>query len=211
MYRSYRDIIDAVGKPPLWWVDGVPRFEPFTPRLAINYGREVALVHCRCQCCGFRYDIAKCGGGEPDSLREYHALYCSMEIGDPPNFCCSPGHATSVEEIEILQFWYMPNYVDWVRDRSMELPCYDHPQAHASGLKMWPQVLEEKGLERLERLAIESGDLDAEADVWRVAGYQRPRAVVAFIACQAALRGGESQRADRRIEVMRWLKETDER
>jgi len=76
---------------------------------------------------------------------------------------------------------------------------------------MWPQILEEKGLERLERLAIESGDLDAEADVWRLAGYQRPRAIVAFIACQAALRGGESQRADRKIEVMRWLKETDER
>jgi hypothetical protein len=35
-------------------------------------------VHCRCQCCGFRYDIARCGGGEPDSLREYHALYCDL-------------------------------------------------------------------------------------------------------------------------------------
>ncbi len=211
MYRSYRDIIDAAGKTPLWWVDGVPRFEPFSPALAINYGSEVALVHCRCQCCGFRYDIAKCGGGEPDSLREYHALYCDLQIGDPPNFCCSPGHASGVNEIEILQFWYMPNYVEWVRDQGMELQCYDHPQANALGLRMWPQVLEEKGLDRLDRIAGEQRDRDAQADVWRLAGYQRPRAIVAFMACQGAEAMGRSERAALRIEVMRWLKESDER
>lgn len=211
MYRSYKDIIDLVSKPPLWWVDGVPRFEPFSPNKAIAYGDEVALVHCRCQCCGFRYDIAKCGGGEPESLRDHYALWRSVDIGDPPNFCCSPGHASTAEEIEILQFWHAETPIHWVRDQSMELPCIDHPLAAQLGLKLWPTILEEKGLAKAEEEAAKQGDLDAMADIWRRAGYDRPRAIVAMLMSSAGRREGEDLHVRRRRRIIDWLKQSDSR
>jgi len=53
MHAGYEDIIEAVGKAPLWWDQhGVPRFRPHHPDLAADiYADEVVLLRIACQRC----------------------------------------------------------------------------------------------------------------------------------------------------------------
>jgi hypothetical protein len=44
MYVKYDDILRRSPEKPLWWVEGVPHYEPLRPRLATIYGRQVARV-----------------------------------------------------------------------------------------------------------------------------------------------------------------------
>ena len=53
MHAGYEDIIEAIGKPPLWWDEhGVPRFRAHHPKLSPDiYANEVVLLRIACQCC----------------------------------------------------------------------------------------------------------------------------------------------------------------
>lgn len=59
MYQPYFDITEKLGTP-LWWDEnGVPRYQPFEPRLCADiYFRYAALIEIRCQGCGQTFPVA---------------------------------------------------------------------------------------------------------------------------------------------------------
>jgi hypothetical protein len=124
MYISYNDIISRISQKPKWWLYGVPRYDDFSPKNATVYGKEVALVHTKCQACRHRYDVAIVGTSKAKSLRYVCEIYASLDIGDPPDACCSSTSMQSVE-IEILQYWERgrdSERFNWIRDQQMEKP-----------------------------------------------------------------------------------------
>jgi|GEM_PF-1366107 len=130
MHLQYHDILSRIADPPKWWLDGVPRFDDFSPKGLLS--SEVALVHSECQDCGVRYDIAVTP--KPPlfhSLRTQLAYLNEFDIGDPPNACAEikggvrcAGYAMTVSELEILEFWSRRPGLkrDWLRIEALEKP-----------------------------------------------------------------------------------------
>jgi hypothetical protein len=111
MHAGYEDIIEAVGKPPLWWDQrGVPRFRDHHPDLASDiYASEVVLLRIACQRCLHEQlvqmtwghnDVMTClirdewaalrRGENIDDSRTAHTLAAavrdgSIHYGDPPH------------------------------------------------------------------------------------------------------------------------------
>ena len=53
MYPLYEDITKRIAEKPLWWdQNGVPRYEPFNPKMCDIYADYGALSLIRCQGCG---------------------------------------------------------------------------------------------------------------------------------------------------------------
>jgi len=145
MHIKYHDIIRKIRQRPLWWLDGVPRYEPFSPEpLGVS---EIALVHTECQDCGLRYDVA-IGRRPPhyQSLRNILAYENRLDVGDPPFACqelgsktCGAGYCMSSLEIRILEFWESTTEgirQTWKRNSEMERnladagyykPCQNSP------------------------------------------------------------------------------------
>ena len=57
MNPDFSDIIDAVGREPLWFYDwtGVPRYVAFSPDELGVYDHYALLVEIACQSCGRRF------------------------------------------------------------------------------------------------------------------------------------------------------------
>jgi hypothetical protein len=114
MFASYRDIIEAVGREPLWFDEQrVPRFVPYQPGLAAHWrADERALLLVCCQACRREFRVAfsatrgvPIAGSQRTGLA---ALIIERQIryGDPPNLpCCEVGPFTSVVELRVLEYW----------------------------------------------------------------------------------------------------------
>lgn len=151
MWHDYRDIIERIATPPLWWDEhAVPRFVPFSPRLLADiYADEAALVLVTCQSCAKEYPVAfawsahskmemvtrlmAAGRSSEAAAREAFGMNLAHQIrnkqihfGDPPNACdddCSAGATMNSEPRQVLEYWSrdMNKGFEWARDRALEI------------------------------------------------------------------------------------------
>jgi len=123
MHRCYRDILDRVSDPVLWFDEvAVPRFEPFSPALTANiYADEAVLVRIECQGCAHAFDVAftSPAASRPiapdDTCFRRHPMLCDyivagqLHYGDPPNIeCCDAGASMNSVPRIVLEYWYKP-------------------------------------------------------------------------------------------------------
>lgn len=132
MKQAYADIRALTDDAPLWFTrDGVPRYQPFHPKMLGIYDRSAGLFEIACQSCGQRLMV---GDGAPtltlhslmrSEVVEIHveAFVHGWTCGDPPRHDCSGGgetmHAT---EISVIEAWEEPAVGDWVRRIDLEGP-----------------------------------------------------------------------------------------
>lgn len=184
MHLKYHDILRRACGRPLWWLDGVPRYEPFSPDVAGTI--EIALVQIICQSCGTRYDVAiRPTPPFYHELRDVLAYTNSLEVGDPPFAChelgateCSAGYCTSSLAIKVLEFWWRTGPVaEWQRDQSLERMLAD---AHGNGIaeKVPPQPvflrINNSDKENEWREARERGDFPTMTRLLAEFGCERP-------------------------------------
>jgi len=158
MYIEYDDIVSRIPGKPLWWLNGVPRYEPFKPDDVGVYAKEAALVRTACQVCAVVFDIGFAGPSPdyPFGMRPYLAMHGALWIGDPPNNFhrkdnCT-GRFSGSTEVAIIEFWRRPDY-EWVRDPEMERPLPNGYAVH--GLN---DLLGRAGLDARYSEAVEAGD-----------------------------------------------------
>ncbi len=136
MHHHYKDIIDRISDPPIWWDEyAVPRFEEFEPGDgAYIYADEVALLHVQCQGCG--HDFRVCMSTSKTSRinlaesSEDNTVYWSsleeiikartIHYGDPPNFCCAAGATMNSIPRRVLGYWRR-SHLDWIRITQNEI------------------------------------------------------------------------------------------
>ena len=191
MHLKYHDILRHVPHGPLWWLNGVPRYEPFSPDVAGTF--EIALVHTECRECGTRYDVAV----QPrpplfHSLRTILAYRNHLDVGDPPFACeelgtaqCLAGYCMTSVEIEILEFWYRADIsAKWQRDASLERLLADaSPTAGRESAPPEPVYLRIHNSERKDEWhqARERGDFPAMVEFLAAFGCERPADVANMI------------------------------
>lgn len=123
MHRCYRDILDRIDEPVIWFDEAAaPRYEPFAPNLTANiYAVEAALVRIECQSCSKSFDVAftSPAGSKPLDENEFDAhrgpllrnfiRARKLHYGDPPNVeCCSAGASMNSVPRVVLQYWVQP-------------------------------------------------------------------------------------------------------
>lgn len=123
MKCKYTDILSRIDQEPIWFDEhGVPRYEPFTPRLVADiYAARVALVHIQCQNCKHPFKVAFSARATnyrlPDRIRTKELCY-----GDPPNItCCPPGATMSSDSIRVLEYWDSEIGNGWIRVPELEI------------------------------------------------------------------------------------------
>jgi hypothetical protein len=191
MHLKYHDILRHASGRPLWWLDGVPRYEPFSPDVAGTF--EIALVQTACQGCGTRYDVSV--RPRPPlfhKLRNVLAYTNSLEVGDPPFAChelgatqCSAGYCTSSLEIKILEFWWRTGIrAEWQRDKRLERLLVD-ANGNGTGETEPPQpvFLRIHNSEKRDewRQARERGDFSAMTKLLAEFGCERPADVANMV------------------------------
>lgn len=130
MYISYFDILDRIDAKPTWWLNGVPRFEPFAPKDTNVYAREAALIETHCQQCGTRFDVGifQCSAVGDEATLAEGIRNGTLPIGDPPNIdCCASGPTMTSDLERVLEYWRRDTKVsfEWVRDASLEIELTD--------------------------------------------------------------------------------------
>lgn len=150
MHLDYSDILSRLGKP-LWHdSNGVPRYEPFTPRAATVYGDYVALLEIGCQACTTRMIVAKVwmfldalrilraqgrkdislAPGMPNTVSaDPWTAIGSFHYGDPPRHnredgeFCHAGSTMNSIPIRVIEFWSRRRHIssEWVRQPEYEL------------------------------------------------------------------------------------------
>jgi hypothetical protein len=137
MKQYYRDIMDRIPEPPIWYdMDGVPRYCEMDPGYVSNiYADEVLFFEIACQECGTRYNVVKYTDkfsryesylkytwGKPNypyNEREFsieHKLWKLEEqisYGDPPCRVCCSGATMSSETVRGLSFWKRHPFTSW--------------------------------------------------------------------------------------------------
>lgn len=182
-FPSYDDIISRIAKSPLWWMEGVPRYEPFSPQRAQIHAYEIALVHTECQSCRTRFDVCIGGryGGHGQSLEDLLAVSATLHVSDPPNVSCCPyGYSMTSLEIAILQFWRLTDR-SYVRIPELELLLDDADEGDRSRPRIPPpavRLIMHAGLESELNAAITAGDRGAQLNLLRRVGCSRPEEVV---------------------------------
>jgi hypothetical protein len=133
MRAVYRDILEAAGKPPLWWDrNGTPRFAPFRPELCPNiYAKEVALLLIECGGCQKRFHVEVHSHQYTERLlstamAEMAAPNQTLEppdYGDPPRHeCQSAGETMHADTIQVLEFWEQSRTTgNWQRRPDLEI------------------------------------------------------------------------------------------
>jgi len=123
MHIDYGDITDRISEPPIWWLDGVPRYKPFQPHDLDVYARKVVLLSCACQSCGKIFLIGQHGRQSEDLPYDDDPPSHSYGNGDE----CA-GTTMTMEWIRIIQYWsrmpYDPEVEgsgQWARDSSREV------------------------------------------------------------------------------------------
>jgi hypothetical protein len=124
MLFDYSDIWGRISEKPLWWFEGVPRYEPFHPRWL--GGIEAALVQSKCQQCRADFFVGVCSPRHPHlSLKETMMRGNTLWLSDPPRvFCCQGGHAMTSLAIQVLQFWSRDG-IEWIRLPELERELSD--------------------------------------------------------------------------------------
>jgi hypothetical protein len=85
MHAGYEDILEAAGKPPLWWdQNGAPRFGPHHPNLAADiYASEVVLLRIACQRC-LQEQLVQMTWSTMDAMRWHiHVEWAALRKGEP--------------------------------------------------------------------------------------------------------------------------------
>lgn len=135
MWPDYQDIRSRLGDP-LWWDEhGVPRYEPFHPKLCDIYARFAALIEVSCQNCCRRFPV---GVSQPEfrlfpTVRQVEPPTQEsigwFHYGDPPRHEC-PGDTMNVDSLRILEFWRRGEETgwEWVRDPAFEFVMDDVPE-----------------------------------------------------------------------------------
>jgi len=137
MRPSYSDIRALTDQESLWFTkDGVPRYQPFYPKMLGVYDRSAVLVEIECGSCGRRMLI---GDGTPAmtlfriARGEFSEITLerfakSWVAGDPPRHDCpGAGETMSANEVAIIEAWERTgsNPDAWVRRTDMEGPIAD--------------------------------------------------------------------------------------
>ena len=123
MWVAYRDILDRIPEPPLWWLDGVPRYEPFKPYSTSVYAGEALLVQAKCQVCSKPFTLGLYSwSNRPEFRKELEETGGLMGIGDPPSHdCTGPGNSMNSVPMRILEFWErVAPAREWERVTSLE-------------------------------------------------------------------------------------------
>lgn len=130
MFIAYDDITTRIAEEPVWWLNGVPRYAPFSPDAATIYADEVALVRSRCQMCHRPFDVA--AFRDEISIRDRIVLSGHPTLGDPPRHDDGCGGASMTSErVWLLEYWHCPRNADgvashkWVRSPDLEGPLED--------------------------------------------------------------------------------------
>ena len=121
MHRHYRDILDRIAEPPVWFDENaVPRFCEFsTSETAYIYTNEAALVLIECQSCATLFKVAftelnlrdELWDNSKKKVKNISDLIAdgSIHYGDPPNIrCCGVGPTMNSVPIRVLEYWYKP-------------------------------------------------------------------------------------------------------
>jgi hypothetical protein len=125
MHISYDDITRRIVDLPIWWLNGVPRYDAFAPSKLSAYAHEAALVKVECQMC-YKQFLIGCFGPSRHGEVPYR--------DDPPyhssdreEYC--GGNSMGYTELQILEFWNMTAWEPdadpfvvphWRRDPSRE-------------------------------------------------------------------------------------------
>jgi hypothetical protein len=118
MKPSYADIRNRIEAAPLWFDEhGVPRYDPFTPRMGSIYARDVALIEIQCQACDFTALVSigfDAWEMTPSYTRPTTGNIGSYHYGDPPIHGCV-GDTMNVESRRIIEFWSCNTFIEWHR------------------------------------------------------------------------------------------------
>lgn len=135
MNHHYRDILDRIAVPPLWWDEhAVPRYCAFGPREVANiYADECCLLLIECQGCGTEFKVGFSSSLMDRARSAYEKLAIvdkvveptgemitaasnsmrlssqiinhTIHYGDPPNFCCGSGATMNSIPVRVLEYW----------------------------------------------------------------------------------------------------------
>lgn len=133
MHIHYHDILEAAGRAPEWWLNGVPRFNPFRPEDSDVYAQEAALLLVQSQGDGRTYRIGVSSRSTDPKERQLSTSIANrrevLNIADPdiPNDGEDHSGATMTAlQIEVLEFWKKdPETWSWKRDERFELHLID--------------------------------------------------------------------------------------
>jgi hypothetical protein len=208
MYIEYSDLLSRIAEPPIWWMYGVPRYEPFTPQDMGVHEYEVALVHTECQQCQTRYDVGVRAGRYARTLRNLIAYENQLDIGDPPNACrylginCGSGATMGSLQVAVLEYW-VKDWVEegkripkWRRDGIVERPLIDwnwhgdKAETPAPPASLQIHNSPQKGDWMRAR---EEGDLDAMAGLLAAFGCERPKEVAHMLDLERRQRAFSTQ------------------
>jgi hypothetical protein len=125
---DYSDILSRIAEPPLWWFNGVPRYEPFAPRNLSVGPEENALVLVACQGCDRQFVV----GIEPNAWTGGSMLKTlangDFNVGDPPRHLSPDGLRCAGETmgtvpLAVLQAWrWEIDGLEFVRQPQFEGP-----------------------------------------------------------------------------------------
>ena len=129
MKADYKDILSRIKSDPLWYgYHGVPRYDPFHPKLCSNiYIDEAILLKIQCQDCHkpFLVEMHSSKSNRLQSL-EYKVLHMKefwmnlIHYGDPPRHDDCAGDTMNAESLQIIEFWKR-EHLDWVRKPEYEI------------------------------------------------------------------------------------------
>lgn len=125
----------AVGSPevPRWFtIDGVPRYDMFSPKMLGVYDQLAGLFVVRCQSCGMtmmvgdgtqRLSLLRVALGQTNQLT-IEEFTSGWTCGDPPRHDCpGAGETMNATEIAVMQAWELVN-MDWRRRTDLERPYW---------------------------------------------------------------------------------------
>jgi hypothetical protein len=137
MLHDYPDIAGRIKEKPLWYdSNGVPRYDPFTPRLCPNpQAKEVVLVRIACAHCRrtFLVEMHYSDAFADPEERTCEELVVEGSIpcyGDPPrhnngDHRCA-GETMACDNIRILEFWQKDRNYEWVRKPKLEIEAEEN-------------------------------------------------------------------------------------
>lgn len=131
MLPAYLDITSRISIEPLWWDgNGVPRYDPFHPRMLGVYDEVSLLVEIACQLCGKRFTVgvgvsvmqammsSTFNGIAGESLLERFAE--TFHYGDPPRHGGCTGETMNCEDLRVLEAWVEDGVGEWSRRTRLE-------------------------------------------------------------------------------------------
>lgn len=200
MYIEYDDILTRVSDQPVWWLNGLPRYDPFRPDDVGVYSREVALVQTECQDCRTRYDVAVEPRRYFADLRTLVAYTTALDVGDPPNarhagISRCTGSTMNSLEIRILEYWRKDDVVrGWKRDPGLECLLVDAEYDNTGGSALQKPVF----------LRIHDSDLrDEWIEIRRVGDFAAMVRMLRRFGCDRAIEVAHMLDCQRREEAFR--------